>query len=136
MTLSPACTTVRALMARPPTDASVIGAATRLAGRVTGKGALRVEGNVRGEVSVSGPAEIVEQASVEGDVSAESLELAGTLVGDAKTRGPIAVRRSATVRGDLAGERISVEAGATVAARIAADFEIEAGGASRGRGRR
>ena len=112
-------------MARSSPETSVIGAGTRLQGRVSGKGDLRIDGSVRGNVAVGGAAEIGEGASVEGDLEAESLDLPGTLVGDAVTRGPIAVRKTATVRGDLKGARVSVEAGARVAARLEADFETD-----------
>ena len=82
---------------------SVLGAATRLTGRVNGEGGLRVEGSIRGDVAVTGPAEIAEGGSVEGNVHAESLEVAGTLLGDVTARGPVQVRAGAVVRGELTG---------------------------------
>jgi cytoskeletal protein CcmA (bactofilin family) len=123
-------------MARSASDASVIGSGTRVAGRVSGRGDLQIEGTVRGDVSVGGATEIAEGASVEGDVETASLSIAGTLIGDVKSRGPVAVQRSANVRGGIEGERVSVEPGARLSGRIDANFEIEAGGAPRGRSRR
>ena len=41
-------------MAAHSTDGSILGPATRVTGRVSGAGGLRVEGQVRGDVSVTG----------------------------------------------------------------------------------
>ena len=90
---------------------SVIGAGTRLTGRVSGQGALRIEGTVKGEVQVSGEAEIAENASVEGNLQAETLDVGGTLIGDATAKGPIAVRAGALVRGELRASEVSIEPG-------------------------
>jgi cytoskeletal protein CcmA (bactofilin family) len=88
---------------------------------------LRIEGSVRGDVTVSGETEIATSGSVEGKVTAASLEVAGTLVGDVAARGPVAIRSSAVVRGDLSGSEISIEPGARVAVRLATDFELDLG---------
>jgi cytoskeletal protein CcmA (bactofilin family) len=112
-------------MARGNPEISVLGATTRLTGKVGGEGGLRIEGRVAGDVTITGPAEIAEGASVEGDVHAESLDVSGTLIGDALTRGPITVRADAVVRGELAGSRVTVEPGARVAVRLNTDFELD-----------
>jgi len=114
-------------MARISTEGSVIGPSTRLAGRLSGEGALRIEGTVKGTVNVSGPAEIAEGASVEGNVEAESLELGGSLLGDAVTRGPIAVRAGAVVRGELRASEVSIEQGSRVSVRLDTPLELELG---------
>ncbi len=112
-------------MARHNPDMSVLGATTRLTGRINGEGGLRVDGTIRGDVSVTGPAEISEGASVEGDVHAESLEIHGTLIGNVAARGPVLIRAGAVVRGELAGSRVTIEPGARVAVRLETDFELD-----------
>jgi cytoskeletal protein CcmA (bactofilin family) len=112
-------------------DASVLGPGTRITGRVTGEGALRIEGGLKGDVSISGPAEIAEGGSVEGNVQAESLEIGGSLIGDAVTQGPIAVRASAVVRGDLRASEVSLEPGCRVSVRLDTQLELDLGAARR-----
>ena len=51
-------------MVRHSTDVSILGPSTRVTGRVSGEGGLRVEGNLRGDVQVTGSAEIAEGGSV------------------------------------------------------------------------
>jgi cytoskeletal protein CcmA (bactofilin family) len=117
----------RVEMMRHSSEGSVLGPSTRITGRISGEGALRVEGGIKGDVSVSGTAEIVEGASVEGSIHAESLEIAGSLLGDAVTRGPIAVRSGAVVRGDLRGSEISIEPGSRVSVRLDTQVELDLG---------
>ncbi len=107
------------------TDISVLGRATRLVGNLQGAGALSIEGSVRGEVSVTGPLQITEGASVEGNVTAESLDVRGSLQGDVRSEGPIAIGAAARVRGSLSGTRISIDPGARVSVRMASDFELD-----------
>ena len=112
-------------MVRHSTDISILGPSTRVTGRVSGEGALRVEGNVRGDVQVSGSTEIAEGGSVEGNVSAETLEVAGSLLGDAVVNGPVFIRAGAVVRGELRGSEISIEPGSRVSVRLDTDFELD-----------
>ncbi|HKY36138.1 MAG TPA: polymer-forming cytoskeletal protein [Polyangiaceae bacterium] len=112
-------------MARHSADASVLGRSTRVTGRITGEGAVRVEGNLRGDISVTGEAEITEGGSVEGNVSAESLDVSGSLLGNATVKGPVAIHGSAIVRGELRGSEISIEPGSRVSVRLDTDFELD-----------
>lgn len=106
-------------------DVSIIGASSRLVGRVAGNGALRIDGSVRGEVAVGGDVELSVGAKVEGQLEGESLLVAGTLDGDGLANGPIRVLASATVSGSLKGSQVSIEPGAAVAVRLDADFELD-----------
>ncbi|HYQ45839.1 MAG TPA: polymer-forming cytoskeletal protein [Polyangiaceae bacterium] len=114
-------------MARHPHELSVVGSGTRITGRISGSGALRIEGTVKGDINVNGDTELAEGASVEGNLNGESLDIAGSLVGDARANGAIAVRESARVRGELRGAEISIEAGARVSVRLETEFELDFG---------
>jgi len=120
-------------MPRHPHEISVVGASTRVTGRISGDGALRIEGSVKGDVNVNGDAEIAEGGSVEGNLNGEGLEIGGSLLGDAQARGVIAVRANAQVRGQLRASEVSIEAGARVSVRLDTDFELDFGGAQRRR---
>jgi cytoskeletal protein CcmA (bactofilin family) len=114
-------------MARHSSDTSVLGRSTRVVGRIVGEGGLRVEGNLRGELNVTGKAEIADGGSVEGNVSAESLDVSGSLLGNANVQGPVAIRGGAIVRGELRGSEISIEPGSRVSVRLDTDFELDLG---------
>lgn len=120
-------------MPRHPHEISVVGKATRVTGRISGNGGLRIEGQVVGDVNVSGEAEIAEGGSVEGNLNGEALDIGGVLSGDARASSAIAVRGSARVQGELSAPEISIEAGARVSVRLETEFELDFGSAQRRR---
>lgn len=114
-------------MARHTSDGSTLGPRTRVTGKVSGAGPLRVEGQLRGDVNVSGDAEIAESGSVDGNVTAASLDVSGQLQGDVQVQGAVVIRSGAVVRGELRGAEVSIEPGARVAVRLDTDFELDLG---------
>ncbi|HMJ11477.1 MAG TPA: polymer-forming cytoskeletal protein [Polyangiaceae bacterium] len=114
-------------MARHTSDFSTVGSSTRITGRISGEGGLRVEGNVRGDVSLSGPLELAEGATIEGNVEAETIEIAGSLLGDVTSTGPVAIHAGAVVRGEMKAAQVTIEPGSRIAIRLDADFELDLG---------
>jgi cytoskeletal protein CcmA (bactofilin family) len=112
-------------MATITSEGSVLGPTTRIVGRVTGKGSVRVEGTAAGGIEVTGPAEIAPGATVEGNVRAETLDLGGTLQGDVDAAGPVLIRAEATARGQLRGSQVSIEPGSRVSVLLDTAFEVE-----------
>lgn len=105
-------------------DESVLGRGTRVRGRINGDGSLRVEGQVEGEVAVSGDLTIEEGASVRGDVEALGVTILGELQGDVSAHGPVAIRATAKVTGNMGGAEVTLDEGASFTGRIEADFEL------------
>ena len=99
----------------------MIGRSTRVRGRVTGEGDLRVEGQVEGDVSVKGALTI--SGELEGDIRAEG--------------GTVHLEAGSKVRGDITGESVSMDEGAEYVGNLNAEFELpaELGGATGGRRR-
>jgi cytoskeletal protein CcmA (bactofilin family) len=117
-------------MPRGNSDLSVIGSSTKVTGRVSGDGGLRVEGAVKGDVAVTGPLEVAEGATIEGNVRAESLDLSGALTGDVAAQGLVIVRSGAAARGELKGSQVAIEPGSRVSVRLECEFELDLGSPS------
>lgn len=111
-------------MAGINSDKSVLGSLTEITGNVSGQGSLRVDGKVTGNVAVSGPLEVSAGASIQGDVSGESLDLDGTVVGDVECSGPVSIGSQAEYKGVLKAERVSLAPGAKVSARLDTQFDL------------
>jgi cytoskeletal protein CcmA (bactofilin family) len=107
---------------------SVLGRGARVRGRVGGEGDLRVEGQVEGEVRISGQLAIEEGGAVAGDVEAAAVVIAGSLAGDIAARGPVTIRATAKVEGNIVGQgaEVVLEEGASYEGRIDAEFELPA----------
>ena len=104
---------------------TVLGATTRIRGRVTGTGDLRLEGSIVGDVSVSGTTAVGSGASVEGDVEAANVTIDGTLIGNVAASGPVTIGDGAVVRGELSGSSVSIASGAEVAVRLNTEFDLD-----------
>jgi cytoskeletal protein CcmA (bactofilin family) len=107
------------------TELSVLSPSTRVTGRINGKGGLRIEGKVKGDVSITGPAVLAEGASVDGNLAAESLDLGGDIEGNVTTDGGVVVRSNARLRGEVKSAGVAIEPGAKVSVRLNTPFEIE-----------
>jgi cytoskeletal protein CcmA (bactofilin family) len=118
-------------MVRHSTELSVLGTGSKVTGRVSGEGNLRIEGAVRGEVQIVGDAELSPGANLERNVQAAAGDVSGTLIGDVNARGPIAIRSGAVVRGELKGSEVSIEPGARVSVRLDTEIELDLGAAKR-----
>jgi cytoskeletal protein CcmA (bactofilin family) len=105
-------------------DMSIIGPSSRVTGRISGKGGLRVEGKLIGNIGVSGPVEVIEAASIQGDVSGETLDLGGSLVGNVTTTGAVVVRAGALLHGEVKGAEVAIEPGSRVSIRLDTPFEL------------
>jgi cytoskeletal protein CcmA (bactofilin family) len=105
---------------------SVLGRGARVRGRVSGDGDLRVEGQIEGDVMLSGELSIDETGSITGDVDAASVTIAGALQGNVAARGAVTIRAGAKVEGNMGGAEVSLEEGASFAGRIEAEFDLPA----------
>ena len=102
----------------------MIGASTRVRGRITGDGDLTVDGHVEGDITVRGDLIVGEGASVTSNVDAQSVTVSGTLEGDVTARGAVRIAAGAKVRGTMQGEHVAIEEGAEFAGRLDCEFEL------------
>ena len=106
--------------------ASVLGRGARVRGRVSGDGDLQVEGQIEGDVTLSGELSIDEAGSITGDVDAAAVTIAGALQGNVAARGAVTIRAGAKVEGNMGGAEVSLEEGASFVGRIEAEFDLPA----------
>lgn len=115
---------------------AVIGRSTRVRGRVSGEGNLRLEGAVEGDISIDGDLTIIDGGKAASNVEARAVTIGGELEGDITARGAVHIEAAGRVRGDIQGE-VSIEEGAEYVGRLLADFELppELGGSGAGKRR-
>ncbi|MHB1359878.1 MAG: bactofilin family protein [Rhodocyclaceae bacterium] len=101
---------------------SLIGAGTTVEGNITFTGGLRIDGEVRGNVSSSGdhPGTLVvsEHARIEGEISVSHLVVNGAVNGPIRSNEFLELQPRARVTGDVEYSTIEMHLGAIVQGRL------------------
>lgn len=101
---------------------SLIGVGTRIEGNVVFKGGLRIDGEVRGNISCEngqqGTLVISERASVEGEVTVGHVVINGTVIGPVCAGESLELLSSARVTGDVEYHQIEMQQGAVIQGRL------------------
>jgi cytoskeletal protein CcmA (bactofilin family) len=101
---------------------SLIGAGTVIEGNVSFSGGLRVDGEVRGNVSALGeqPGTLVlsEHARIDGEVNVPHLVINGTINGPVRSGDTLELQPHAKVTGDVEYNTIEIQLGAVVQGRL------------------
>lgn len=105
---------------------AVLGRGARVRGRIRGEGSLVVDGQVEGDVTVTGELAIGDSGTITGDIDAAAVSIGGVLTGDVAARGAVAIRAGAKVVGNMGGTEVSIEEGASFIGRIEAEFDLPA----------
>ena len=101
---------------------SLIGNGTRVDGNVSFVGGLRVDGEIKGNVTASGdqPSTLVisEHARIEGEITVSHLVVNGTVIGPIHSSGFLELQTRARVTGDVEYNTTEMQLGAVVQGRL------------------
>ncbi len=84
-------------------EVSVVARGTRIEGKVTAAGSLRVEGQVKGAVTAKGDVWLSPESRVQATIRARGVTLAGQIRGDVTADGDVRAR-NVSVGGEVAGD--------------------------------
>jgi len=87
-------------------------AGTNIEGEVHSSGDIRVDGSLKGTISISGKLVIGENGSVEGDVKCAYATVSGKLMGKVEVTELLSLQATAIVNGEVQTNKLSVEPGA------------------------
>jgi cytoskeletal protein CcmA (bactofilin family) len=101
---------------------SLIGLGTRIEGDVSFSGGLRVDGEIKGNVTAVSDAAstlvVSEQARIEGDIRVSHLVVNGTIDGPVYASEFLELQSKSRVRGDVHYSRLEMHLGAVVEGRL------------------
>lgn len=98
--------------------ATVIAHGVRVEGDFSSQGDVVIEGEVHGNVSVSGILSVGPQARLKAGVSAEKAMISGVIEGNVTVTGHLEIKSTAQIIGDVQSETASVESGATLNGKV------------------
>lgn len=85
---------------------------TSIQGEITSDGDLRVDGTMKGNISIDGKLVVGEKGSVEGEVRCGAAAISGRFEGTLQVEGTLALESTANVTGDIITGKFSVVPGA------------------------
>lgn len=91
---------------------TIIGKETDFQGNLTGKGSLRIDGKMQGDVNFTGDVYIGETARITANVKARNLTVAGEVRGNVQVSGRLELVQSGKLYGDMHAKTLVVAEGA------------------------
>jgi cytoskeletal protein CcmA (bactofilin family) len=102
-------------------DLSVISSSTVIRGNIQGDTSLRVDGRVRGDISVTGDVLIGPNAQVAGNITGATISISGAVEGDISGSAAVLIEKTGRVVGNLVANRIGIADGALVRGNVQTD---------------
>ncbi|MCC5861520.1 MAG: polymer-forming cytoskeletal protein [Gammaproteobacteria bacterium] len=99
---------------------TVVAAGARFEGRLSGKGAVIVSGQVIGECDFAGTVTIADGGHWEGRLHADDVMIAGRVAGDVVARGRVEMGQRAQVTGTVTGLSVAIAEGAVIEGELRA----------------
>lgn len=94
-------------------SSSIIGKGTSVEGNVETVGNIRIEGNVKGNVTCKSKIALGQSSYVEGMVIAQNAEITGEIQGSIEVSELLILRPNSVIHGDIVTNKLIVESGAT-----------------------
>ena len=95
-------------IARDGSEISVVGRGTKIEGKVTAAGSLRVEGEVKGAITARGDVSLSPEGRVEANIRAGSITLAGQVKGDLTADGDVSLPADSRLDGNIRGRNVVI----------------------------
>ncbi|MUM77439.1 polymer-forming cytoskeletal protein [Pseudodesulfovibrio sp. F-1] len=104
-------------MARDEINA-FLGAGTNYQGKLNFQGAVRIDGNFKGEVVSDGTLVVGQEAVVEGQIRVGQLVLSGKLLGEVDAANKVVLHKTANLLGNIRTPVLVVEEGAVLEGQL------------------
>ena len=93
-------------------ETSVISSDAKIDGKITSNGNVRVDGEIKGEISARGDVVVGERGKVNGQIYADFIMLGGTVSGTVKAGNKLEINSGGHLKGNIFTKILVIEAGA------------------------
>jgi cytoskeletal protein CcmA (bactofilin family) len=92
---------------------NLIGNGTTIAGDVNSNGDVRIDGTLKGNISISGKLVVGPSGIIEGNVACQNADISGKIHGKINVTELLSLKSSAKLLGDIVTSKITIEPNAT-----------------------
>ena len=92
---------------------NLIGNGTSITGDITSNGDVRIDGNLKGNISITGKLVIGPSGTLEGNVQCQNADISGEVKGKLNVTELLSLKATAKMLGDIVTGKFSVEPNAT-----------------------
>lgn len=92
---------------------NLIGSGTSITGDITSNGDVRIDGTLKGNISISGKLVVGPSGSLEGNVQCQNADISGEVKGQVNVTELLSLKATAKLLGDIVTGKISIEPNAT-----------------------
>lgn len=92
---------------------NLIGNGTHIAGDINSNGDVRIDGTLKGNLSISGKLVVGPSGNIEGNVICQNADISGEIHGKVTVSELLSLKSSAKLLGDIIAGKISIEPNAT-----------------------
>jgi len=93
-------------------EATVISKGVKIEGKLSCSGSIRLDGEVKGDISSQSAVIIGENGKVNGQINAENITIGGKVTGTVRAKEKLVLDSKANLQGDVFSKTLSVESGA------------------------
>lgn len=95
------------------TSINLIGNGTSIIGDIKSNGDVRIDGTLKGNISISGKLVVGPSGNIEGNIICQNADISGEIHGKVSVTELLSLKSSAKVLGDIVTGKISIEPNAT-----------------------
>jgi len=99
-------------MAKEDSQINIVAQGTRFEGKISSTGSLRVDGQVTGDVSLTGDLVIGSNGEISGNVDAQTVTVGGKVTGNINAKNKLVFESKAKIKGDIRASKLVIDEGA------------------------
>jgi cytoskeletal protein CcmA (bactofilin family) len=108
-------------------EVTIIGQGAKLEGTIVSAGSLRIDGQIKGQISADGDVMLAPKSQVEADIRAQNVSVAGRFKGSLLVKGRAELASGGRVDGNITSKTLVVEEGATFLGQSIMDQQAATG---------